>query len=131
MPFSPLLLLTACAHMQVQIDAPQGDTLIVDNKERIEIPGRRTFSPGKHVARLEISDTHARRLGVASSTVLYGYLTVGQPTENASLTNLSLSVSDDLIKEVVRTGQVMETMLYDDGAGGQVLVSLKLGSRAP
>jgi len=120
-----------CGKMHISINQPTGSILeLVMKREKLQIPGVHPIPMGKHPCELTITDEHAKKLGFAGSFKLYGWLTVGLPTETSKLTNVTLDVPDDLILAAKTEGRVLEVYAYDDSSG-TILVSLKLGEIDP
>ena len=126
------LTMVACGSQRIKFNSPAGDELyLVKKRLTITIPMLEVVKTGKHPVELRVSRSHARDLGLSEGFELYGYLVVGAPTENSSLTNVVLEIPDDLIIAARKEGKVLETVVYDEGQGGAILVRLKLGEIRP
>jgi hypothetical protein len=132
--FSTVLLLAAgCAAgtMSVRLNSPASCKLVVSSlAEPLVLPATTTLRSGRYPVELQVPEEYAKKLGAEQAFSLYGFLTVGKPTENAELTNVHLDVSDALLLEAYSKGRVVEAFTVDNAAD-RTLVAVRLGQRKP
>ncbi|MBW2534612.1 MAG: hypothetical protein JRI55_24175 [Deltaproteobacteria bacterium] len=127
------LALAACGTtMNINFKAPETATMeLLDQGQTLTLPVMTRLDDGEYRVKLTVPVEYAEKLGLKNSFILYGHLEVGKTTENAKMTNVVLIIPDDLLASTKKEGKVIEAFTYDEGAGNQRLLSIKLGEVAP
>ena len=129
-----LFFLPSCAgYIDVNFQAPAAATVeLLKSQETFTLPCVRKMEDGQYQMALHISSEYARdRLGLEGGFTLYGFLTIGRPTENSKYTNVAFMLSDGMLLRAIDEGKVVVSRTYDEEADEQTLVQMKLGEKRP
>jgi hypothetical protein len=124
---------SACASksMSVRLNTPSSCKLVVEGRpEPITLPATADLQPGRYPVELQVPEEYAQKIGAEKAFSLYGFLTVGDPTDNSRLTNVYLDVSDKLLLDAANKGRVVEAFTVDN-AVSRTLVAVQLGQKKP
>lgn len=128
-----VLCVSGCAtSVKFEVVGPtKGQLSIGKGVASCTIPCKLWVETGTYKVILRVPASYAKTLGEQVGFSLYGYLTIGKPTNNSKFAFVQLKLADHLLVAAQRQGKVIETYTYDTGAKGAVLVRIKLGNSRP